>query len=356
MKKMRYRIVSPIVITIGLLVLSAFLFGRYQYVTDRDRRELAELEKILPPSSAIELKQIFAFPTDKKEEEDQYLWAPNSIARHKKGNYYISDTRANSIIIFDSAGKYINKIGRQGQGPGDLSMPMGIWLIGDEIIVIEPGNRRLQWLDLSGKYLKSIRVFKSCYDLSILNNGELVTAPMFFDSQNENMLIEILSPEGKISRKFGTPFEYKKDKGLLNERSVVINESNEIIQVFKHIPLLQAYSMDGKLLREKMIDTGYSLIIEKMNRRKNTYSEKVGYLTIFKQAVCIGDTVYIIGQNWEYLWIWAVDKEFNINKTYWFKVGKNYHIIDFLPFIDEGQIKYAVLGSQIVAKISVFAQ
>ena len=45
--------------------------------------------------------------------------SPFDIEEDPRGNVYVLDYRANNIKIFSSEGKFINTIGRQGQGPGD---------------------------------------------------------------------------------------------------------------------------------------------------------------------------------------------------------------------------------------------
>jgi hypothetical protein len=332
--------------------------GGPQSLSDRDRKAIDEITKILPPPEAIELKMILAFPTKEQEKDDQYLWEPNSFARDSKGNYYITDTKANAVLIFDSSGKYISKFGKRGQGPGDLLMPMSINILGDVLIVNEPGNRRLQYFNFQGESKKSIRLFKSCFDLDYLKDGRIVAAPMFIDETAEKALIEVLSPEGKIIQTFGTPFEFKWESYIMNERRLFLNKNDEIIQVFCNLPFLQKYSINGKLLREKHLETEFSFKLEILNRRWNSYlpNERVGKKTIFHDAAMLDDSIYIVGKNLSFLWIWEVDEKFNITRTYWVKAGENFYVQDFLPFKEDGRLKFAFIrvNPDTEVKINVF--
>lgn len=73
------------------------------------------------------------------------------------GNIYVTDMKLNNIKVFDSSGVHIRTIGKEGQGPGELSMPTGIQITPDgEIMVEEVMNRRLSFFTPSGKFLKNI--------------------------------------------------------------------------------------------------------------------------------------------------------------------------------------------------------
>jgi len=327
-------------------------------LSDRDRKARDEILKIVPPPEAIELKMILAFPSKEQEKDDQYLWEANSLMRDSKGNYYVTDRKANAVFIFNSSGKYISKFGKRGQGPGDLSMPGMIKILGDVLIVNEPGNRRLQFFSFQGEPQKSIRLFKSCYDLAYLKDGRIVAAPMFVDETAERALIEVLSPEGKIIQTFGNPFEFKWGSYIMNERRIFLNKNDEIIQVFCNLPFLQKYSINGKLLREKHLETEFSFKLEILNRRWNFYlpNERVGHMPIFHEAAILDDSIYIVGNNLYYLWIWEVDENFNITRTFWAKPGENFIVMDFLPFKEDGRLKFAFvrINPDTEVKINVF--
>ena len=350
--------IKPLLYLAAVSTIVNVVAGGPQSLSDRDRKARDEILKIVPPPEALELKMILAFPTKEQEKDDQYLWEANSLVRDSKGNYYVTDTKANAVFIFNSLGKYIFKFGKRGQGPGDLSMPMTIRILGDILIVNEPGNKRLQYFNFQGESQKTIRLFKSCYDLAFLKDGRIVTAPMFIDETPEKALIEVLSPEGKIIQTFGNPFEFKWQSYIMNERCIFLNKNDEIIQVFHNLPFLQKYSINGKLLREKRLETEFSFKLEILNRRWHSYlpNERVGHMSIFHEAAILDDSIYIVGKNLYYLWIWEVDENFNITRTFWAKPGENFIVMDFLPFKEDGRLKFAFvrINPDTEVKISVF--
>lgn len=334
--------------------------GGIQYLTDSDRRAIAKIRKIKPPDSAIELKMIHSFPNDEDENGERYLWQPHSFVRDSKGNYYITDTKANAVVIFDSSGRYLKRFGQIGQGPGDLSRPMPIQIFDDLLVVNEAGNRRLQYFNFEGKSQKTFRLFKTYSSLVLMQDGRKIGTPLFVDKKDETMLVEILSPEGKIIKTFGTPIEFKWNQYSMNRRRLFLNTNNEILLVFRYLPILQKYSLDGRLLKETRLETEFSLKLGIINRRLNSYlpDKKVGYYSIFKDSAIFNDIIYLIDFNPPNLWIWAVDNNFAIKNTYWAPIGDKLVVYDVQPVWDNNQINFNILAlaEDSGAKIYIFAR
>ena len=243
------RFINCFVLLVALLLFVVEGPGGIQYQSDRDRKALDEIHKIKPPASAIELKIILSFPNAEDENGESYLWQQHSFVQDSKGNYYITDTRAHAVVIFDSSGRYLKRFGQHGQGPGDLGMPMSIFIIDDLLVVNEPGNRRLQYFDFNGISQKSSRLNKSYCSLVIFPDGRKIGAPLFVDKKDEAMLVEVLSPEGEIINQFGTPIEFKWDQYSMNQRKLLFNSNNEIILVFRYLYILKKYSLYVHLLK-----------------------------------------------------------------------------------------------------------
>lgn len=59
------------------------------------------------------------------------------MAVDARGGVYVSDFQANHIKVFGPDGTFRRAIGRQGQGPGDLSGPSNIEVSGERLVVWE---------------------------------------------------------------------------------------------------------------------------------------------------------------------------------------------------------------------------
>lgn len=125
------------------------------------------------------LKEEFSLGEGKKEEE--IFSEISSIAVDDEGNIYLLDRKENKILVFDKKGKYLRSFGKKGQGPGEMSGPVGIHLTpAKELLVEDSLNQRFIFFSLDGKFLKNISTVK----FFGLGGVEL-------DSQN-NMIAQII--------------------------------------------------------------------------------------------------------------------------------------------------------------------
>lgn len=62
---------------------------------------------------------------------------------------------ADNIFLFNTDGKFISRIGRQGRGAGEYLTHSGFFVNGGNIVVLDPNNGKLNQYDFSGKYISS---------------------------------------------------------------------------------------------------------------------------------------------------------------------------------------------------------
>ncbi len=71
---------------------------------------------------------------------------------------YVLDMDAADIKVYAKSGEFERVVGRKGQGPGELHLPSGLDILGGKLYVADSANRRVQVLDMKGKYLSGFRV------------------------------------------------------------------------------------------------------------------------------------------------------------------------------------------------------
>lgn len=338
---------QSIFFSILLLTISNLDQGSSQYLKDIDRKEIGELNKIRPPAGAMELKLVRSFPTQEQEEAGHYLPQPSSFTRDPSGNYLIADTKTDVIYKYDSSGVYLGLFGRPGQGPGDLSLPSHIDMLDEIIQVHDVGNRRLQFFNNQGQYIKSVRLFKDYSDLVLMRDGQIIGAPLYIERPGEDSLIEVMASDGKAIRAFGALADFKYDKASMNSRNILINSSNEIIVVFNHLPIIRKYSIRGQLLQEVRLESEFSFQKEKLNRRMNSYlpDQKAAKVVVFYAAGILNDTIYLVDYVRPRMWIWAVDDNLRITRTYFWENTGDYMVArKIVPIAEKGQVIFNILG------------
>ncbi|KAK2144152.1 hypothetical protein LSH36_781g01014 [Paralvinella palmiformis] len=87
--------------------------------------------------------------------DNQYLFSnPEGTAISQDDGIIITDAGHHSLLFFSKDGKFIKKVGHQGQGPGEFWYPKGITVDrNDNILVADCGNHRVCLLDNNGRYL-----------------------------------------------------------------------------------------------------------------------------------------------------------------------------------------------------------
>lgn len=209
-----------------------------------------DIRAITLPPGAIELKLEFQFPDP---DLGPFLAHPLSLAVTPDGRFFISDQRQDQVFVFDKLGKFLNKFGQSGQGPGDLLRPQGILSLDSRIIVREAGNMRFQLFDLSGKFLDGFKAAKVYPDFTASEDRLYATPflPTEAPSTEGLKLIEVLDLQGKILGAFGDPLNVNKhDLPWLNSAILTIGPQNELWVAFRHFPFVRKYSLSGNLLAE----------------------------------------------------------------------------------------------------------
>jgi len=299
------------------------------------------------PENAIELELKFFFPTKDMEEEEIYLWSPVRIVQDSSGNIYVSDQKRHAVMCFDSSGKFIRKIGQQGQGPGDFSTPGAIFVTKDHLVVREIENSRFQYLDLEGKYLRSFKVFREYYCFIIDENDLVIGAPLLYSRNNVRNLIDVLSPEGKLLYSFGEPLIFKHDSLILNRLKLGLNKKGELFVAFNLFPLVHKYSLKGELLAEYRIEN--KTMDDKVEFNKRMISirpkQRVGYAPCIFDIQVVDDALYLFHfdevSRFEIL---EIDQEGKIKNTYYWKT-EGYTSREFLVRKNGEEKRFYILNS-----------
>ena len=84
------------------------------------------------------------------------LKKPGYIAVDEANNIIVSDEEDNCIYIFTTFGKLKHKFGASGTGTGELLRPRGVATDGENILVTEEGNNRIQVFRYDGTFVSMI--------------------------------------------------------------------------------------------------------------------------------------------------------------------------------------------------------
>lgn len=123
----------------------------------------------------------------------------------KTGEILISDWQyANMALLFAQDGEFIRQIGAQGQGPGEYRSPMFLSSTSNnEIVIGDPGLRRITFYSLKGEYLHSFHFEHPISDMVVTPSNKVLihnTIGMMVEGEKT---IWVYNFEGKLLNRFG---------------------------------------------------------------------------------------------------------------------------------------------------------
>jgi hypothetical protein len=79
------------------------------------------------------------------------------VTRRKSGSIVVADRGITSIRFYDEKGRFIRRVSRNGEGPGELRMLGDFMPLADGFLVTDWRLRRILLFNEQGKYIKSLR-------------------------------------------------------------------------------------------------------------------------------------------------------------------------------------------------------
>ena len=114
---------------------------------------------------------------------------------------YVCDKFRHMVFALDQQGRVLARYGKRfgGDGPGEFRYPMQVIAVGGEIVVLDSGNYRVQILDPSGRFLKQFRVpdVENGSGLAMDNDGNIYVS----DPQLNH--VQVFSHDGQSLYTFG---------------------------------------------------------------------------------------------------------------------------------------------------------
>lgn len=101
----------------------------------------------VPPETLAEVDLVVGDP----DEGPASFADVRGIAVDRAHRLYVLDYKDQQVRMFDSLGRFVRAIGRNGRGPGEFSQPNGITLDSrDHLVVYDPSNARVSLFDTTG--------------------------------------------------------------------------------------------------------------------------------------------------------------------------------------------------------------
>jgi len=143
----------------------------------------------------------YSFPSDAAQAQDVYIKYGAGLALDELKNVWVVDSGDGVIQKFDPAGRFLKKIGRPGQGPGEFSRPSTIQVTEDgDLLVLDLGNVRMVVLSGEGEFKRSFKLTRRYEDFCEFR-GKIYLS--FNGPREDGKTVEVLSLQGESLGSFG---------------------------------------------------------------------------------------------------------------------------------------------------------
>jgi hypothetical protein len=276
------------------------------------------------------------FPLEADEEKEVFLRQARYMACDSESNIFVSDSQECTIWKFDVKGKFIKKMGRRGQGPGELLAPEEIMICSNSIVVHDRNNRRVHYFDLEGKFLKSFITPEWYLALDMTGDERFYGARLRI--KPDDPLIDVLNNRGDILFSFGKGKEYS-DRHL-DQIDIAILDGGRIAVAFKLLPIIQIYSSEGRLIKEMELNYPILKKYKEWNLDvKKPASKHQGYVSIFWRIRKTKHGFAVL-RSWPRMDIFEFDREGNPLNAFWFRSEADWCRADDFVDIDLNGRRY----------------
>jgi len=236
-----------------------FAQKKYKFI---ERREKARDAMLAPQCVAVDAKdniyvtdsesgKIFVFEPNGKyvraigslKGGEGYFKRPTGIAVDGAGQrIYVTDTLRDEVFILDLQGNVIGRFGKTGQGQGEFNLPTELRLSGQDLLVVDSMNFRVQAFDREGRFEFSIgkagdatgAMFRP-KAVSVDSEGDVYVVDALWG------VVQVFNRQGQLLYYFGAKGthagEFQLPSGLFIDRDdhvYVVDSFNRRVQVFQY--------------------------------------------------------------------------------------------------------------------------
>jgi hypothetical protein len=353
--KTRLRL-GPLIGYIGAVLVCSFCSPRE--LTEKDIK--LRLMKEHPIEAGWrKLEVIGVFPSNDDEATGHYLQHPVSLSLRDEATVFVADNFLHQVLNLDANGRYLETIGKRGEGPGEFNFPNRICTWEEYLFVLEGLKPRIQVFGHDNRFVRSFFIFDNIN--SFLVRDESIYANCVYP-ENEKELITVLNANGRVLKSFGLRIDREGHRS--NDSRVFLSQTKtEIIALFEHYALIRRYTPEGKLIKEMTIESPIFRELEKYNYKRaytNPSPQVVRLPRITAGVKAIGNKIYVLS-HLPRLEIIELDLEGRILRTYYSESLRD--VVNLTGFdarieaegnTSVGRLVFYVLQSSDEAKLHIF--
>lgn len=246
-----------------------------------------------------------------RTDESPYFKSSIGMKYHEGHLYYVANPY-HKILKFKYSGDLIFKksIGRKGQGPGDLFLPIGIKTYKGNLVVSD--NNKISFFDASGKFIRNFNHFSVGTEFLVQDDKVFLLSP----KPQKETLIKVYSLVGKMQgyagKKFLSPDSKARNIYLQEQilyKGILLNNGDNVDYISQLFGVLQKIDKSGEIVFTKDISGVFSeLLLKRKERNEKMFLKgefkfssrgplRIPTIPLFRAACVKGDYIYFLGPN-----------------------------------------------------------
>jgi hypothetical protein len=161
-------------------LLFALLACSGERKADESAADAARTPDNLPPAMSFDVQ--LPQPERLVSGDSAHLSSSLDMALDSQGRIWIADARNKRVVVFDSEGKLVRTIGREGDGPGEFRLPVRIAINDTLVRVYDPMHHAIQDYRPDGTYLMKYESAGATMGSALSADGYLVNSMIGLDS------------------------------------------------------------------------------------------------------------------------------------------------------------------------------
>jgi len=221
-----------------IIALSVFVFGlAHEESQWKGKIEYKDGVKIIiNPNEPLYGEITFDLEEDlsigNEEDENYVFYRARGISVDSEGNILVLDAGNNRIQKYDKDGKYLQSIGKQGQGPGEFERPSTLYLDTDDNIYVEDSGSKVIIFDKEGEFKNTITLTEFTRpimrELGVTKEGNLIAQTMSRGERKSDMPmdydsffnIDLINSDGAIIKTLAS-FRWERSGVIRTERTII---------------------------------------------------------------------------------------------------------------------------------------
>ncbi|HUT08419.1 MAG TPA: 6-bladed beta-propeller [Candidatus Latescibacteria bacterium] len=232
------------------------------------------------PSRTKEIRLLRFFPTEKDEAQGVFFSRAQDISLDPQGRIYVTDVKANQVLVFDAEGRFIRKIGGPGQGPGEFDMAGRALWTSSGLAVLDRSNSRVQYFDDRGWFSKSLKLTKSYIEMAIGTDGTIFAFNM---RGGPGGMIDAIDADGRAHTSYGNPPQALSDGASPRVCWLSMSPRDELFVAYWFSPVVQVYSAAGEL--RSVFEIQYKPMQDKLARNPANSKTTAGGARVIGQSI-----------------------------------------------------------------------